>query len=512
MQKTVGNNKRIAKNTLMLYIRMGLIMLMTLYLSRVILTTLGIEDYGIYNVIAGFVLMFSFLTSTISSGTSRFFAYEIGAGNEEKLSQYFKLSLLSFGILSVIILILAETVGLWFIKNLLVIPADRVSAAILVYHFSISGFIVSMFSIPYKSLIIAYEKMNFYAYMGIVEVVLNLLVVFVLTKLPADKLELYAILLFALNALTSFCYYLYCRINYSTSRYSFFWEKSMFKEFFSYSFWIIIGSLSVLLRGQGVNILLNLFFGPTINAARGIAYQVQSAINQFVSNFYMACRPQITKLYAAGEKEKMMQLIFSSSRICYLLTLIFTLPIYLEAPTILKLWLNTVPAYTVVFTRLTLISIIIDTISYPFQAAVSATGKVKWYQLITGGIIVSALPLSYFTLKQGYSPEAVFYITIITVFTAQISRLFFMKFLLNMSIISFMRNVVSRMVFTSFISAIIPTMIYYNMQPGIYRMSCIISTSLISVVTLGFIIGIPPNERNAIITRIKNAHHYKLSK
>ncbi len=502
MQKTAGNNKRIAKNTLMLYIRMGLIMLMTLYLSRVILNILGVEDYGIYNVIAGFVLMFSFLTSTISSGTSRFFAYEIGVGNEEKLSRYFKLSLLSFGILSVIILVLAETVGLWFIKNLLVIPPGRVSAAILVYHFSILGFIVSMFSIPYKSLIIAYEKMDFYAYMGIVEVALNLLIVFVLTKLPVDKLELYAILLFALNGLTTFCYYLYCRLNYSTSRYSFFWEKSMFKEFFSYSFWIIIGSLSVLLRGQGVNILLNLFFGPTINAARGIAYQVQSAINQFVSNFYMACRPQITKLYAAGEKEQMMQLIFSSSRICYLLTLIFTLPIYLETPTILKLWLNTVPAYTVVFTRLILISIIIDTISYPFQAAVSATGKVKWYQLITGGIIVSALPLSYITLKQGYSPETVFYITIITVFTAQISRLFFMKFLLNMSIMSFMRNVVSRMVFTSFISAILPTMIYYNMQPGICRLSCIVFASLISVVTLSFIIGMPPNERNAIITKI----------
>lgn len=503
MQKTAGNNKRIAKNTLMLYIRMGLIMLMTLYLSRIILNILGVEDYGIYNVIAGFVLMFSFLTSTISSGTSRFFAYEIGAGNEEKLSQYFKLSLLSFGILSVIILILAETVGLWFIKNLLVIPADRVSAAILVYHFSISGFIVSMFSIPYKSLIIAYEKMNFYAYMGIVEVVLNLLVVFVLTKLPADKLELYAILLFALNALTSFCYYLYCRINYSTSRYSFFWEKSMFKEFFSYSFWIIIGSLSGLLRGQGLNMLLNMFFGPSVNAARGIAYQVQSAINQFVNNFYMACRPQITKLYAAGEKEKLMQLIFSSSRICYLLTLLFTLPIFLETPQILKIWLKTVPDHTVVFTRLVLIIIIIETISYPLQAAISATGKIKWYQLITGGINILSLPLSYIYLKQGGSPETVFYISIATALIAQVSRLIFMKILLKMSINSFLNNALYRMLVVSLLAIIIPTTIYNNSTDSIGRLLTVSLTSIISVVLFGFLFGMTKSEQKNMTLKIK---------
>lgn len=512
MQKTAGNNKRIAKNTLMLYIRMGLIMLMTLYLSRVILNILGVEDYGIYNVIAGFVLMFSFLTSTISSGTSRFFAYEIGAGDEEKLSQYFKLSLLSFGILSVIILVLAETAGLWFIKNLLVIPPGRVSAAILVYHFSISGFIASMFSIPYKSLIIAYEKMDFYAYMGIIEVALNLLIVFVLTKLPVDKLELYAILLFALNALTTFCYYLYCRLNYSTSRYSFFWEKSMFKEFFSYSFWIIIGSLSGLLRGQGLNMLLNMFFGPTVNAARGIAYQVQSAINQFVNNFYMACRPQITKLYATGEKEKMMQLIFSSSRICYLLTLLFTLPIFLETPQILKIWLKTVPDHTVVFTRLVLIIIIIETISYPLQAAISATGKIKWYQLTTGGINILSLPLSYIYLKQGGSPEIVFYISIFIALAAQISRLLFMKQLLNISITTFISNVVARMAFVTILSAIIPSIIYGNMPSIPFRILCITSTSLLAIIVWSIMIGITRNERNFILIKIRKLYDNRFFK
>lgn len=222
-----------------------------------------------------------------------------------------------------------------------------------------------MFSIPYKSMVIAYEKMDVYAYISIVEIGINLGIVYILDLTSIDKLELYGYLIFALNAAVTLSFYAYCRIKYPAARFSFFWDKAMFREFFNYSIWIVIGTLSGLLRGQGLNILLNIFFGPAVNAARGIAYQVHSAVNQFVNNFYTACRPQITKLYATGDLQPMMSLVFSSSRICYMLTLLFTLPLLLETPMVLKLWLGTVPDYTILFTRLVLVTIMIETISYP---------------------------------------------------------------------------------------------------------------------------------------------------
>lgn len=483
---------------------MAFIMLATLYISRIILQILGVVDYGIYTLIAGFVSMFAFLTSTISSGASRFFAYEIGVGNKDRLHKYFNVSILSFSFLAVIILLLAETIGLWFVNNKLVIPAERLHAALILYHFAVFSFVVNMFSLPYKSMVIAHEKMDFYAYIGIAEVILNLILVYALNVFSVDKLGFYGFLLFLLNAIITFSFYLYCRIKYEESRYYFFWDKKMFNKFFSYSFWVIVGSISSIFRGQGLNIVLNIFFGPTINAARGIAFQVHSAINQFVNNFYTACRPQITKLYAAGKSKEFMQLIYSSSRICYMLTLLFTAPVFLETPSILEFWLETVPDYTVLFTRLVLVTILIETISYPFQAAISATGNVKWYQIITGTLTILTLPIGYLFLKLGYPPESVFYVTIAMAICAQISRLIFMRYLLRMSILSFFKNVVTRMILLTLFTIILPLCIHCTMAPSISRLLLVAMCSFMLVALGGYYIGISKNERDSIKSKLNN--------
>lgn len=272
----------------------------------------------------------------------------------------------------------------------------------------------------------------------------------------------------------------------------------------------MIGTLSGLLRGQGLNILLNIFFGPAVNAARGIAYQVHSAVNQFVNNFYTACRPQITKLYATGDLQPMMSLVFSSSRICYMLTLLFTLPLLLETPMVLKLWLGTVPDYTILFTRLVLVTIMIETISYPFQAAVSATGRVKWYQIVTGGITILTLPVAYVCLRLGYAPEAVFYVSICMATIAQFSRSIFMKRLLQMSVRAYLKSVMAPMMALTIVSPVIPIVLYYILDEAINSAIAVVTASMLTVVVFGFLIGLSSAERRSIKLKIKVLYDNKI--
>lgn len=502
MSEYSHDNKRIAKNTMLLYMRMILIMAITLYSSRITLSILGIEDFGIYNLIAGVVLIFSLITNTISAGTSRFFAFEIGVGNYAKLSQYFKISIILFVLVAILIMLLAETMGVWFVENKLTIPPNRYDSVSIVYQFSVISFIVGLFSIPYKSLIIAHEKMDFYAYVGIIEVLLNLGLLFLLKILSFDKLSLYAILTSVVTLLITLIYYIYCRINFDESRFSYFWDKKIFIEFSSYSGWIIVGGLSSICSGQGLNVLLNVFFGPTVNAARGIAYQVQSAVNQFASNFYMACRPQITKLYASGQRDEMMKLVFSSSRMCYLLTIIFFVPLFIEAPYILKLWLTIIPEYSIIFTRVVLCTITIETISYPLQAAITATGKVKWYQFITGGITILTLPVAYILLKNEFGPTSVFYTLFILAILAQITRIYFMKTLLNMPLERYFKEVVIRVCMVTILSPIVPYVLHCFLNETFINVVITILFSLISTVFISLYFGITKDERSWIACQI----------
>ena len=406
------SNKRIAKNTVLLYFRMLLTMGVSLYTSRIVLNTLGVEDFGIYNVVGGVVMMFSFMNSAMSSATQRFLAIELGKKDDEQLKKVFSMSITIHAIIALIILVFAETLGLWFLNAKLVIPIDRMDAANWVYQASILAFMLTVMGVPYNAIIIANERMSVYAYVSIVEVVLKLFIVFALVWIGYDKLKLYAIFILCVTIIIWIIYNIYCKRNFPETRYRFFWDKSLYKTMMHYAGWNLFGNLAHVTIGQGLNILLNLFFGPVVNSARGIAYQVNTAVSGFVINFQMAMNPQIFKSYAANDLKYMHQLIFQGAKYSFFLLFFLALPLLIDTETILKWWLKIVPEYTVLFCRLVLINTLIDCISGPLMTAAQATGRIKKYQTAVGGLLLLILPISYLFLKNEFPPEITLYVSI----------------------------------------------------------------------------------------------------
>ena len=489
------NNKRIAKNTAMLYFRMLIIMSVSLYTSRIILNTLGVEDFGIYNVVGGFVTMFAFLNNAMSSSTQRFLTVELGRKDYRQLTNVFSMSVNIHFLIAGIIFVLSETVGLWFLNTQLTIPAERIIAANWVYQFSIMALLVSIVSVPYNAIIIAHERMNVFAWISIVEVGLKLLIVFMLQWFGFDKLKLYAVLLFSVSLIIRIIYGIYCRINFSESKFSLHWDKPLFKILISFASWNLWGSLSAVLYNQGINVLLNIFFGPVVNAARAIAYQIRSAVDAFVQNFQMALRPQIIKSYASDDLKYMHQLVFQGAKYSFFLLFILTLPILLETKIILNLWLKTVPDYTVVFTRLVIINILIDVVSGTLMTAAQASGKIKLYQGIVGGLLLLNLPVSYLFLKLGFSPEVTLYISIGISIIAFFARLKIVCPLVNLSIIGYFRNVVFLIMPVSMISLVFPLLIQYFLPDGFYRLIIVVFSAILSVTVTIFYVGLSRNEQ-----------------
>lgn len=407
MSENLSNNKRIAKNTLLLYLRMFVIMATQLYTSRVVLSTLGVVDYGIYNVVGGVVAMFGFLNSAMATATQRFLTFELGKKNIDGQIKIFNTSIQIHLLLAIIIFVLAETVGLWFLNHKMVIPLDRIEAAQWVFHCSIISSLIVVMSVPFNASLIAHEKMSAFAYISIIEVFLKLLIVFVLMVLDIDKLKLYAVLLLFVQTIIILIYNSYCVRKFEEIQFRRIFDKGYFKKMITFSGWNILGVGANLCSGQGVNILLNMFFGPTVNAARAVTMQAMNAISQFSSNFMMAVNPQITKSYAVNNKEYLYDLIFKSSRVTFLLMSFLVIPLLFETPFILELWLKNVPEYTVHFFRLSLIIAIFDSLSLPLSQAIGATGNLKYYQITVGGLLLLILPVSYIFLKYGGSPLVV---------------------------------------------------------------------------------------------------------
>lgn len=413
----------------------------TLYTSRVVLHELGIEDYGIYNVVGGVVTLFSFLSGAMSSATQRFFSFEIGRNDIPQLHNVFKMSFNIYVLIIVVVIIFAETLGLWFLNSQLVIPPERLDAANWVFQCAIFSFCCTIMGVPYNACIIAYEKMSAFAYISIVDVFLKLGIVFLLEMNWGDRLEVYAILTALVSFIIWCCYYLYARRSFAVSRYQFFWDTKMFKTLFSYTSWNLFGNLAAVMSNQGVNILLNIFFGSTVNAARGIAFQVNSAIVGFVSSLQMSINPQIIKSYAANNHKYMQQLVFAGARYSFFLLYFISLPFLLQTEYVLKVWLNIVPEYAVIFSRLILIDALVTSLSGTLMASVQATGRIKKYQIIVGGILLLNLPLSYFLLRNNAEPQAVFVLTILLSFFALLSRLILLKKITGLSIVDFLVNV-----------------------------------------------------------------------
>jgi O-antigen/teichoic acid export membrane protein len=497
------NNKRIAKNTAMLYFRMLLTMAVSLYTSRIVLNTLGVEDFGIYNVVGGFVTMFGFLNSAMASATQRFLAFEIGKGDKIQLRNVFSMSVNIHFLIAFLILILAETIGLYFVNTQLTIPPERMVAARWVYQFSILTLMVNMISVPYNAIIIAHERMNVFAWVSIAEVSLKLLIVFMLQWFGFDKLKLYAILMFIVALLIRLIYGVYCGKKFKESEFRFYWDKPLFKTLINYAGWNLWGNAAVVIMDQGVNILLNIFFGPVVNAARGIAYQVKSAVNQFVQNFQMAMNPQIIKSYAAGDLKYMHQLIFQGAKYSFFLLFTLSLPIMLETEIILKLWLKTVPDYTVIFTRLVLINVLLDCISGPLMTAAQASGKIKLYQGVVGGLLILNLPVSYIFLKLGYSPEITLYVSIGISTIALIARLKIISPLVKLDTFIYLKKVVLKILSVSLVSMIIPTLIKSFLHEGFARLLIIGFSSLVVVGATIYFVGLGKNEQNFLTNKLK---------
>lgn len=407
-EKNIENNKRIAKNSLFLYFRMLLTMAVSLYTSRVILNVLGVEDFGIFNVVGGVIAMLSFLNNSLSGASSRFLTFELGKGIGGDLKKMFSTILCIHLILALIIFVIGETIGLWFVSYKLVIPAERMTAALWVYHCSILTAIVSIISVPYNSIIIASEKMNAFAYISIVEVSLKLAIVWVLTLLPYDKLIIYAILYLVVQLFIRTLYSRYCSRNIQESNTLPAFHLNQMKEIFVYAGWTMNGYLAIVGYTQGINILLNLFFGPIVNAARGISVQVQNAVATFVNNFQTAINPQIIKSYATNDFTYLHTLIVASSKYGFYLMMLISFPILICIHPILKLWLGVVPEYTANFVRIMLITGMLQPLRSALITGIHATGDIRKFQIFEGTSLLTVVPIAYVLLKVYHiSPEMV---------------------------------------------------------------------------------------------------------
>ena len=495
-----NTTKRIAKNTLMLYFRQILIMIVSLYTVRVVLNTLGAEDYGIYNVVAGVVTMFSFLSSSMATASQRYFSFALGQNDSEQLKKYFSMSFTIYCLIALIVLVLAETVGLWFVTQKLVIPVERQTAAFWIYQASVFSMICTILTVPFMASIIAHEDMNIYAYVSIIEVVLKLGIVFLLPLFAIDKLIFYGLLMAGVVFINTAIYRTICVKKYVECKFSFFWEKSLFKELVSYTGWNMFGSAVGVFKNQIVNIILNQFFNPVVNAARGIAAQVNSAVNSFAQNFSTAVKPQIIKNYASGEKEKMLQLMFRSCKATFLLMFVFALPLILEMPYVLK----NVPEYAVLFTILALVDALIDTISYPLMAAAQATGKIKLYQAVVGGVLLLNAPIAFVVLTFGAAPYSVFIVSISITFIAFIVRLFILKRLIDFSFWQFIGKVFLPVVFCALISFVIPYLVRNMMNSGFIRLCVTVVVSVICVALSGYFVALSKNEKQWIVGIVKS--------
>ena len=502
MSNTQSNNLRVAKNTVLLYFRMLLVMGVSLYTSRVVLNTLGVEDYGIYNVVGGVVSMFAFFNGAMVTSTQRYLTFELGKGDTEHLKLVFATSIRIHAIIAIIIVLLTETIGLWFFYNKMVIPESRMVAAMWVLQLSVVTMVIQVMSVPYNSVIVAHEDMGVFAVISTIEVVLKLAIVYLLMIGSFDKLILYAILVASVQLLIRFTYSIYCNRNYVETRSIRMKGKSLMLEMGKFAGWNIWGNLAAMLMGTGVNMLLNMFFGPVVNAARAIAVQVEGALIQFSNNFQMAVNPQITKLYAQGNLDEMHGLLFRASKFTFFLLFALSLPVIIETETILTIWLKIVPDYTIQFLRLLLVIMLIDSTSRPLMTAAAATGNVKRYQSIIGAILLGIVPIAYIVLRMGGDPTSVYVVYLIVIIIAFVSRLMIVSPMIQLSLSTYFKKVIIKCIVVFILSSIIAFMVR-NVLPqglGYSVLVCVLSVCL--VLFFAFFLGLSKGERSFVNGKI----------
>ena len=506
------NNKRIAKNTLILYARMLFLMVISLYTSRVILQTLGVEDFGTYNVVGGFVALFAVLSQSLSSAASRFLTFEMGRGYEEKLEKVFSTILIIHILLAAVIAILAEAFGIWFVNHKMVVDQSRLEAANWVFQFSVLTFCVNLVTVPHNAAIIAHERMNAFAYIGIFDGIGKLLICYLLLVSPIDRLLFYGLLMFLIQLVSRGMYYIYCKKHFSECHLRLIYDKQLLKEISGFAGWNMIGSSSAILRNQGGNILINLFYGPVVNAARSIANQVLHAVNGFVENFFTALKPQITKSYASGDRNYMMSLIFQGCRLSYYMLLALSLPILMNTNYLLHLWLKNVPDSSNIFVQLTLVFTMIESISTPLITAQQATGKVRNYQLVVGGIQLLNLPISYIFLKLGGVPETILYVAIFLSVCCLGARLYMLRTNISLDVWSFIKKVILNIFNVSCVALVIPLTLRQVLDNSFLTLIVITIACLVCSILSILYVGCSNDERKFVYAKTSQLRNKILKK
>ena len=502
-ESTNYSSKRVAKNTLILYGRMILILLISLYTSRVILNTLGVDDFGVYEVVGGVVAMFSILSSSLSTAISRFITFSLGKNDLEESTKIYSTSIIIQVLLAIAIGILIEILGVWYLNHKINLPDGRLDAAFWVLQCSIATFMLGLINVPFDAEIVAHEDMKVYAYFSILDAIIALLIVFLLRALPADKLIVYAVLNLAASLLMRFLYIVYCRSHFKECRFVFSIDKRLLKEVGSFTGWHLLGESAWIINNQGVTLLVNSFFGVAMNTARGIATRMFGLVNKFSLNFMTALSPQITKTYAEGDLKAMHSLLFRGTKLSYYLMLFMAIPILIETPIILQLWLKTVPDHSIVFTRLSVISALIIVLGTPLVKAQLATGNLKKYQIVVSSCTIGVFPLTWVAYKCGLPAEWTYHIFNLVYFIVLFVRVALVKDLIDLPWKKFLSDVYLRVLVVSALAGVIPFLLSKSQPESIWRLIEVVLVSTLCICATVYAFGLNRDERGFVAAYFK---------
>ena len=509
---SVETNKRIVKNTIFLYIRTFVSMIISLYTSRKILEALGVSDFGIYSVVGGVITMLTFLNGSMSVATQRFLTVELGKKDRGDYNRIFNMTVLIHIGLAALVLIAAETVGLWFVNTYLNIPAGRMSAANWVFQASVLSTLLSILQTPYHASIVSHEHMHVYAYVGLGESFGKLFLVFLLIVYPYDRLIFWGFIMFFFQFLMAIIYRVYCIRQFPECKMCLKWDSTIFNSMLKFTGWNMFGTIAWLLKDQGVNVLMNIFGGPIANAARGVSGQISGAVQGLTGGFQSAVNPQITKRYASYDSEATCRLLCESSKMSYFLLFIIALPVMMEADFILKLWLVEVPPMAPLFTRIILIEALLGALGNPMITSLMATGNIKWYQIVVGSSLLFIIPVAYLLLKAGYPIETAMIVSALFILLGDVLRVVFCKKQLGLSLRLFGLKVVLPITVVTGLSVVLPLFIHYNLSEGWSRLIISTALSCLIVGVLIYTIGLTATERSFIITgtisKIKKYFHH----
>lgn len=494
-----NNHKRILRNTGMLYIRMLLAMAVGLYTSRLVLNVLGVEDFGTYHVVAGFVALLGFMLGAMTTATQRYFAFDLGQNNGNNLRGLYTTSLQVHALLAIFIVIIAETLGYWFVSTKLSIPANRLDAALQAYHLSVATFAVSVMTVPLTAMLMANERMGLFALMSMGDTLLKLVTVLLLSYLAYDKLSLYAVLLLIVALFTFNGYLLINRTIFPTIRLQWTWNAKSFRSMLGFTAWNTWGNLAAAMSEHGNNVLLNIFFGPTVNAGRSMATQANGALSSFVANIQAAVNPQIIKHYACGQHQQMHELVQRVSKYNFLLLLTLAMPVLFYTQQLLEIWLIKPPDYAAAFLQLTIIVSLIDSISRPMMTSVQATGKIRLYQSVVGGILLLNVPLAFIAVTIWNQPTLVIWSSIVVAIFSLIARLFILKHLTEMAIDIFIKTVIYRVLIAGLATTLINYFLLFQDTNGMLLIIALI-INLASTIIIIYMLGLNTQEKKYIST------------